>query len=197
MRVVAGITSRIITEIPRSLGSFVLTAPIYSKLLRPALLGSGNLFPVSINIKDDRGILWQRCRIKNLALLCVTASMFLGISLRQSGAEDTDETKTVLGCIERTQQKYVVVDSHGVSYLLDGVGNELSGEVGHTLEVKGKLIHPAKPSRRSGRQNTNRNSGANASPPLATLQVENVISDVHRLGDHCPNAKPSPLSPSR
>ena len=112
--------------------------------------------------------------------------MFFGISLGQSGAKDTDDLKTVLGCIERTPQNYMVVDSHGVSYLLDGVGNQLSGEVGHTLEVKGKLIQAAKPNRRFGKQNSNRNSNANAAPPLATLQVANVISDVHRLGDHCP-----------
>ena len=67
-----------------------------------------------------------RCHIKKFTLFCISAPMFFSISLGQSGAKDTDDLKTVLGCIERTPQNYMVVDSHGVSYLLDGVGNQMA-----------------------------------------------------------------------
>ena len=71
----------------------------------------------------------------------------LGTTLASQGVKDAEDTTTVLGCIQRSQQNYVVTDNHGTSYLLDGVGDQLSGEVGHTLEVKGKLIEPPKPTR--------------------------------------------------
>jgi hypothetical protein len=90
---------------------------------------------------------------------------------------------TVLGCIQRSQQSYLVTDNHGTTYLLDGVGDELSGEVGHTLEVKGKLIEPPKPARHSAKQSFR--ASDNPGSQLATLRVASVIDDVHRLGNTC------------
>jgi hypothetical protein len=91
----------------------------------------------------------------------------------------------VLGCIQRSQQSYLVTDNHGTSYLLDGVGDQLSGEVGHTLELKGKLIEPPEPTRRSARQSFRANDDPGTR--LATLRVASVIDDVHRLGNTCPS----------
>ncbi|MFY9841686.1 MAG: hypothetical protein WA718_06360 [Terriglobales bacterium] len=85
------------------------------------------------------------------------------------------ETTTVLGCIRRSTQNYEVVDRHGSVYVLEGVGDQLSGEVGHTLEVTGKVIQNSHP----------RHSARSERPGLPTLRVANVISDVYRVGDHC------------
>ncbi|MFZ0562766.1 MAG: hypothetical protein WBX02_16670 [Terriglobales bacterium] len=109
----------------------------------------------------------------------------LGTTLASQGVKDAEDTTTVLGCIQRSQQNYVVTDNHGTSYLLDGVGDQLSGEVGHTLEVKGKLIEPPKPTRNSAKQNFR--ASDNPGARLATLQVASVIDDVHRLGNSCPS----------
>lgn len=101
------------------------------------------------------------------------------------GARDADDTAKVLGCIKRSQESYLVTDNHGTTYLLDGVGDELSGEVGHTLEVKGKLIEPPKPMRQAAKQNFRESD--NAGTQLPTLRVTSVIDDVHRLGNTCPS----------
>ena len=91
----------------------------------------------------------------------------------------------VLGCLQRSQQIYLVTNNHGTSYLLDGVGDQLSGEVGHTLAVKGKLIEPSLPSVRSAKLSFRSTDNPGASQGLATLRVASVIDDVHRLADRC------------
>jgi hypothetical protein len=111
--------------------------------------------------------------------------ILLGAALAQPRAKDDDDTTTVLGCIQRSQQSYVVTDNHGTSYLLDGVGEQLRGEVGHTLEVKGKLIEPPKPAMHSAKQSFR--ASDNDATPLPTLRVASVIDDVHRLGNSCPS----------
>ena len=91
----------------------------------------------------------------------------------------------VLGCLQRSQQNYVVTNNRGTSYLLNGVGDQLSGEVGHTLAVKGKLIEPSLPSVRSAKLSFQSTDNRGASQGLATLRVASVIDDVHRLADRC------------
>jgi len=101
--------------------------------------------------------------------------MLLGSALGESAAKVPLETTTVLGCIRHSTQNYVVVDRHGSVYVLEGVGDQLSGEVGHTLEVTGKVIQDSHP----------KQSARSEKPGATTLRVANVISDVHRVGDHC------------
>lgn len=126
-----------------------------------------------------------RCLIKNLTLIGACLMILLGSALARQGAKDADDTTAILGCIQRSQQNYVVTDNHGTSYLLDGVGDQLSGEVGHTLEVKGKLITAPKAARHSAKQSFRAND--NTVERLATLRVTSVIDDVHRLGNSCPS----------
>jgi hypothetical protein len=109
--------------------------------------------------------------------------ILLGTALARQGAKVADDTTTVLGCIQRSQQNYMVTNNHGTTYLLDGVGDELSGEVGHTLELKGKLIEPPKPTVHFAKENFR--ASDNSATRLATLRVASVIDDVHRLGNTC------------
>jgi hypothetical protein len=121
--------------------------------------------------------------IKNPTLFCACLCLFLGTAFAQPGGKAADDTTIVLGCIQRSQQNYLVVDSHGTSYLLDGVGDQLSGEVGHTLEVKGKLIDPPKRVPDASKQSFRATD--NHGLQLETLRVSSVIDDVHRLGNTC------------
>jgi len=98
--------------------------------------------------------------------------LLLGIAFGQP-AKDAENTTAVLGCVERAGEKYVIVDHRGSTYVLDGVGDRLSGEVGHTLEVKGKLTDSTR---------SRNNHAAKLTP---TLSVASVIDDVHRVGDYC------------
>lgn len=91
-----------------------------------------------------------------------------------------ENTTTVLGCIQRSSENYMIVDSHGSSYLLTGVGDQLVREVGHTLEVKGTLVDETQPSRKYGDSFDESHNGIKGS-----LRVANVESDVHRVGDRC------------
>lgn len=126
-----------------------------------------------------------RCPIKNLTLIGACLLILLGTALARPGAKDADQTITVLGCIQRSQQNYMVTNNRGTTYLLEGVGDELSGEVGHTLEVKGKLIEPPNPTRHSATQNFR--ASDNPGNQLPTLRVASVIDHVHRLGNSCPS----------
>jgi hypothetical protein len=105
--------------------------------------------------------------------------LLLGSVGSQAEANSSEELTTVFGCIERSQQNYLIVDKQGSSYILAGVGDQLDGEVGHTLEVKGTLIKTA--------LKQSRKSDDSASIPKGSLRVGNVLDDVHRVGDHCPD----------
>ncbi|HSZ63191.1 MAG TPA: hypothetical protein VK828_15420 [Terriglobales bacterium] len=111
--------------------------------------------------------------------------ILLGTALARRGGKDADDTITVLGCIQRSQQNYMVTNNRGTTYLLDGVGDELRGEVGHTLEVKGKLIEPQKPAGHPAAQNFR--TSDNPGNQLSILRVASVIDHVHRLGNSCPS----------
>ena len=130
-----------------------------------------------------RHLIAARCHIKNVTLVCAGLLIILGTALARQGAKDADDTTRVLGCIQRSQQSYLVTDNHGTSYLLDGVGDQLSGEVGHTLEVKGKLIDPPKRVTDASKQSFRATD--NHGLQLETLRVSSVIDDVHRLGNTC------------
>ena len=84
---------------------------------------------------------------------------------------------TVFGCIERSEQNYLIVDKEGSSSVLAGVGDQLDGEVGHTLEVKGTLVKTA--------LKQSRKDDDSATVPKGSLRVANVLDDVHRVGDRC------------
>jgi hypothetical protein len=88
----------------------------------------------------------------------------------QQTAEDNPGTTIVLGCIQRSTQDYTIVDSHGSTYLLAGVGNQLDREVGHTLQVRGTIV----------KEPTNLGIASKGS-----LQVQSVAADVHRVADRC------------
>jgi|HubBroStandDraft_3_1064219.scaffolds.fasta_scaffold227617_2 hypothetical protein len=111
--------------------------------------------------------------------------ILLTSALARQGAKDADDTTTVLGCIQRSQQNYTITDNYGASYRLDGVGDQLSGEVGHTLEVKGKLIQPTKTARHTAKQSFR--ASDDHGTQFATLRIASVIDDVHRLGNSCPS----------
>jgi hypothetical protein len=125
----------------------------------------------------------MRCHIKNITLICSCLLIALGTALASQGAKDADNTTKVLGCIQRSRQSYLVTDNHGNTYLLDGVRDELSGEVGHTLEVKGRLIELPKPTGQSAKQSFRASDDPGTQWP--TLRVASVIDDVHRLGNTC------------
>lgn len=117
-----------------------------------------------------------RCLIKNVTVFCLFAIVCIGNALGQPQRKDAEDTR-ILGCIQRSDQNYTIVDSHGSSYVLTGVGEQLVGEVGHTLEVRGTLV-----------DNTARSQADNPSEngiPVKLLRVANVTEDVHRVGDHC------------
>ena len=113
--------------------------------------------------------------------------ILLGNVFGQPGAKDAEDLTTVLGCVHRSNQSYSITDNHGSSYVLAGVGDRLSGEVGHALEVKGKLTDDTKARVRSERQSSNPNNTEGAVEQSGTIWVADVISDVHRVADHCPS----------
>ena len=93
---------------------------------------------------------------------------------------------TVRGCLQRSRQNYVVVDRHGWPYVLKGVGSKVDAEVGHEVEVRGKLSEDVKSGVRPEKEGSNPADTVH-SVDGATVEILNVSSDVRRVADTCPS----------
>lgn len=91
---------------------------------------------------------------------------------------------TVRGCLQRTRQNYLVVDRRGLPYAPKGVGYKLDADVGHEVEVTGKLTNEIKTGVRSQEQGSNPSDTVRAVDG-PTLQVLDVTSDVRKIADKC------------
>jgi hypothetical protein len=114
--------------------------------------------------------------------LTVCLLMFLATAYAKKA--DNSELMTVRGCVQRSHQNYVVVDKHGWPYVLKGVGNKLDAEVGHEVEVRGKLTEDIKSGVRSEKEGSNP-SDTVRSVDGATVEILNVSSDIRRISDTC------------
>jgi hypothetical protein len=93
---------------------------------------------------------------------------------------------TVRGCLNQSRGNYIVVeDKTGLIYALRGVGDKVSGMVGHEVEATGQL-HP-------GSMKTGVRSAKAGSNPADTvhgvdgvpLQVADVSKDVREVAKKC------------
>jgi hypothetical protein len=120
-----------------------------------------------------------------VALLAgLSVFILFGAALGQEKSADTGTT--IRGCLQRSAQNDLVVESEGTSYALRGIGDKLDGELGHWLEVKGVLVSNTKAKAAAGsvkKQSNMRDPGTAAA--RRTLQVADVTADVHRVADHC------------
>lgn len=122
--------------------------------------------------------------MKRVTLCSLSLFLFFGTALAKKS--DNAEQMTVRGCLRRDHQNYVVVDRHGWPYVLKGVGNKVDAEVGHEVEVKGKLTDEIKSGVRDEKQGSNPADTVRAVDG-ATVEILNVSSDVRRVSDTCPS----------
>lgn len=124
--------------------------------------------------------------MKAIATLAVCAIAIVGSVCAQSNKQDDSDVMTVRGCLKKSRQNYLVVDKRGFSYALKGVGDKLSTEVGHEVEVKGKLTNDIKTGVRPEKQGSNPSDTVRGVDSAATLQVSDVDSDVRTIANKCP-----------
>jgi hypothetical protein len=115
--------------------------------------------------------------------VCIVLLLLATASARKA---DNSDVMTVRGCLQRSHQNYVVVDRHGWPYVLKGVGNKLDAEVGHEVEVRGKLSEDIKSGVRPEKAGSNP-SDTVRSVDGATVEVLKVSSDIRRISDTCPS----------
>jgi hypothetical protein len=130
--------------------------------------------------------------MKVVIMAGLSAFMLFGTALgQQSSAQDA--STTIRGCLQRSAQNDLLVESDGTSYALRGIGDKLDGEVGHWLEVKGVLVSNTNP-KTAARAETERSNMSDPDNVAAskTLQVADVLSDVHRVADHCLSSSETP-----
>ena len=120
--------------------------------------------------------------MKYMSLACVLLILCFATALGQKAKQS--ETMTVRGCLKRSRQNYVVIDSHGFSYVLKGVGKTLDGEVGQEVEARGNLTDEVKSGVREEKQGSNPSDTVGAVEG-ATLEIVNVATDVRRVSDSC------------
>lgn len=116
----------------------------------------------------------------------LTVCLLLFLATAYAKKADNSELMTVRGCLQRSHQNYVVVDSHGWPYVLKGVGNKLDAEVGHEVEVRGKLTEDIKSGVRPEKEGSNP-SDTVRSVDGSTVEILNVSSDIRRISDTCPS----------
>jgi hypothetical protein len=122
--------------------------------------------------------------MKAAMLAGLSVFILFGTALGQE--KSADAGTTIRGCLQRSAQNDLMVESEGTSYALRGIGDKLDGEVGHWLEVKGVLVNDTKA--KTGVRATNKQSNmsdASSEATGKTLQVADVTADVHRVADHC------------
>ena len=124
--------------------------------------------------------------MKAMATLAVCAITLVGTVCAQNNKQNDSDVMTVRGCLQKSRQNYLVVDKRGFSYALKGVGDKLSTEVGHEIEVKGKLTNDIKTGVRPEKQGSNPSDTVRGVDSAATLQVSNVDSDVRTIANKCP-----------
>lgn len=124
--------------------------------------------------------------MKAIAAVAVCAIAIVGTVCAQSNKQDDSDVMTVRGCLQKSRQNYLVVDKRGFSYALKGVADKLSTEVGHEVEVKGKLTNDIKTGVRPEKQGSNPSDTVRGVDGAATLQVSNVDADVRTIANKCP-----------
>ena len=122
--------------------------------------------------------------MRRVTLCCLSLFLVFGAALAKKA--DNSEQMTVRGCLQRDHQNYVVVDRHGWPYVLKGVGNKVEAEVGHEVEVRGKLSEDIKSGVRSEKQGSNPSDTVRAVDG-ATVEILNVSRDIRRVSDTCPS----------
>ena len=120
--------------------------------------------------------------MKHATLCCLCLLLLLGTALGKKA--DSSDLLTVRGCLERSRQSYLVVDRHGWPYVLKGVGSKLDGDVGHEVEVRGKLSDEVKSGVRPEKEGSNPSDTVRALDG-ATLEILDVAGDVRRHSDTC------------
>ena len=123
--------------------------------------------------------------MKALAALAVCAIALAGTVYAQNNTQNDSDTVTVRGCLQESRQNYVVVNKRGFSYALKGVGDKLNAEVGHEVEVKGKLTNDITTGVRPEKQGSNPSDTVRATDGAATLQILNVGGDVRTIANKC------------
>ena len=111
-------------------------------------------------------------------------AVLLGTVYAQQNTKGNSDTMTVRGCLKRSRQNYLVVDRHGFSYALKGVGDKLAADVNHEVEVTGGLTNDTKMGIRPEKAGSNPSDTVRAID-APTLQVLDVSGDVRKISDRC------------
>jgi len=76
-----------------------------------------------------------------LAVLLGTSALWLqaqsGPPGKDSGANASGQQITVKGCLQNAEGVYTITDRHGRMYRINGDSSQLSGYVGHEVQVTG------------------------------------------------------------
>ncbi len=118
--------------------------------------------------------------MKFLSVCCLV--LFLATALAKK--VDNSELMTVRGCLQRSRHNYVVVDRHGWPYVLKGIGNKVDAEVGHEVEVRGRLSEDVKSGVRPEKEGSNPSDTVH-SVDGATVEILNVSSAIRQIADSC------------
>src|SRR5581483_1239043 len=118
--------------------------------------------------------------MKHLLTCLLLVSTFPLCAVGQNTGHSTADSnrQTVKGCLRRSGGNYVVVEESGIEYALRGVGDKLTGQVGHQVEATG-ILHPydQKTGTRSTKSGSNPSDTLRATPG-STLEISNVAQDV-------------------
>jgi hypothetical protein len=116
-----------------------------------------------------------------LAAFCIAAAA-QGPGADSAGGSNT----TVRGCLTQSRGNYLVVeDKTGLVYTLKGVGTKLNGQVGHEVEVTGRLLPgTVKTGVRPSKEGSNPSDTVHGIDGVP-LEIKDVHADVKTLSQHC------------
>jgi uncharacterized protein DUF5818 len=101
-----------------------------------------------------------------------------GTQTSSSQGRDSSGKTTVEGCLQGSDGNFMLTDSSGATYQLQGDTSKLSEHVGHQVQIKGTT---------SGSAGSNPSSGAAAGSSAGSQQTLNVDSVKH-LAKTCKSA---------
>lgn len=117
-----------------------------------------------------------------IVIFCACLFILIGAVAQQRSTPDSG-TVTVRGCLKRSRQNYIVVDPQGHVYALKPVVDTANGDVGHEVEVKGKLTNNI---------NVVMSPHKLSSDPSGTVRTVDVIQqalsisgNIRKLSEHC------------
>lgn len=117
-----------------------------------------------------------------LATFCACFFTLIGAAAQQNSKPGSN-TVTVRGCLKRTQQNYIVVGRQGLVYALNPVGNKLKGDVGHEVEVVGRLTNNINVV--MSPHNLSSNPSGTVRAVDVTQQELSISGNVRKVSEHC------------